>query len=357
MMPLPARSTSSTAISNRVGRFYLVREIGRGAAGTVYVARDPVIDRNVAIKISSVRTNPAEKKQIDQQLINEARAAGRLCHPNIVTIYDAGTENGSSYIAMEYLQGAVLAKRLEAGEKFTPEQVAAISGKLADALGHAHKNGVTHRDVNPSNIFLSDEFEPKIFDFGIARAPNRIAEDGDDDDQPYTLFRNNLLGTPNYMSPEQATGKPADQLTDVYSLGAVMYEMLAQRKPFQSETTEALLEAIAYKAPQAPHEINPGVPIGLSQIVMKAMSKRTEKRYQSAQEMAQDIQRHVHLGRLQAKAAAAGPTVTTTTPEIEKIKQEIEQDSQRSRFSAISILALGALFGAALAVGGYFLLH
>jgi len=272
-----------------------------------------------------VRTNPAEKKQIDQQLINEARAAGRLCHPNIVTIYDAGTENGSSYIAMEYLQGAVLAKRLEAGEKFTPEQVAAISGKLADALGHAHKNGVTHRDVNPSNIFLSDEFEPKIFDFGIARAPNRIAEDGDDDDQPYTLFRNNLLGTPNYMSPEQATGKPADQLTDVYSLGAVMYEMLAQRKPFQSETTEALLEAIAYKAPQAPHEINPGVPIGLSQIVMKAMSKRTEKRYQSAQEMAQDIQRHVHLGR---------PRPQPPAPRSRPRRRKSKRSSRRSNRTA-----------------------
>ncbi|HEY8024366.1 MAG TPA: serine/threonine-protein kinase [Burkholderiaceae bacterium] len=344
MMPLPTRSNSSAQTSNRIGRFYLVREIGRGSVGTVYVARDPVIDRNVAIKISSVRANPAEKKQFDQQLINEARAAGRLNHPNIVTIFDAGSENGSSYIAMEYLQGSVLGKRMDSGEKFTPETVAAIGLKLADALGHAHKNGVIHRDVNPANIFLSDDSEPKIFDFGIARAPNRLQDAQEEEDQPYTLFRNNLLGTPNYMSPEQATGRPADHLTDVYSLGAVMYEMLAQRKPFQSETTEALLEAIAYKAPQAPHEFNPAVPAGLSQIVMKAMSKRAEKRYQSATEMAQDIQRYLNLGKLHAKVAVAA------TAEIETV----ESEAPRSR---THLAVIGAVLAVALAAGGYFWLH
>ena len=344
MMPLPARSATSTQSSNRVSRFYLVREIGRGSAGTVYVARDPVVDRNVAIKVSRVRTNPAEKKQYDQQLINEARAAGRLSHPNIVTIFEAGNDNGNSYIAMEYLQGAVLGKRMEGGEIFTPDEVVAIAARLADALAHAHKNGVIHRDINPSNIFLSDEKEPKIFDFGIARAPNRLAED-EDDDQPYTLFQNNLLGTPNYMSPEQAQGKPVDQLTDLYSLGAVMYEMLTQRKPFQSETTEGLLEAISYKAPTAPHEANSAVPIGLSQIVLKAMSKRPEKRYQSAEEFLQDLNRYLGLGKLQSK-----PAVQVSAPEPEVI--EPAKAPSRSPVAAIVAFVVGAGLASA-----WFLLH
>jgi eukaryotic-like serine/threonine-protein kinase len=337
MMPLPTRSTASTQSSNRISRFYLVREIGRGSVGIVYAARDPVIDRNIAIKISSVRANPAEKKQYDQQLINEARAAGRLSHPNIVTVFDAGTENGNSYIAMEYLQGAVLGKRIEGGEKFTADDVAAIAAKLADALAHAHKNGVIHRDVNPSNIFLSDDLQPKIFDFGIARAPNRLNEDQEEDEAPYTLFHNNLLGTPNYMSPEQATGRPVDHLTDVYSLGAVMYEMLAQRKPFQSETTEGLLEAIAYKAPQAPHEVNPAVPLGLSQIVQKAMSKRAEKRYQSADEMVQDLQRYLNLGKLQTRA---------TAPVVEEKIEQVPAPS-RSPLGVIIGIVVGAAASAA----------
>jgi serine/threonine-protein kinase len=340
MMPLPARSTSSAQASNRVSRFYLVREIGRGAAGTVYVARDPIVDRNIAIKVSRVRTNPAEKKQFDQQLINEARAAGRLSHPNIVTIFEAGNENGNSFIAMEYLQGAVLGKRMEGGESFTPDEVVSIAAKLADALAHAHKNGVIHRDINPSNIFLSDDKQPKIFDFGIARAPNRLADD-EDDEEPYTLFQNNLLGTPNYMSPEQAQGKPADQLTDLYSLGAVMYEMLTQRKPFQSETTEGLLEAIAYKAPVAPHEVNNAVPVGLSQIVLKAMSKRPEKRYQSAEEFLLDLNRYMSMGKLQSKSV----------PEPEPV--EPVAAPSRSPIAVIAAFVLGAgLAGAAL-----FLLH
>ncbi len=343
MMPLPARSTSSAQSSNRVSRFYLVREIGRGSAGTVYVARDPVVDRNVAIKISRVRSNPAEKKQYDQQLINEARAAGRLSHPNIVTIFEAGTENGNSFIAMEYLQGAVLAKRMEGGETFMPDEVVSMAAKLADALAHAHKNGVIHRDINPSNLFLSDDKTPKIFDFGIARAPNRLTED-EDDEEPYTLFHNNLLGTPNYMSPEQAQGKPVDQLTDLYSLGAVMYEMLTQRKPFQAETTESLLEAIAYKAPTAPHEINSAVPIGLSQIVLKAMSKRPEKRYQSAEEFLQDLNRYLGLGKLQSKPVAPPPEVEV----IEPVKAP-------SRSPAAVIAAF--VVGAGLASVAWFLLH
>jgi serine/threonine-protein kinase len=349
MMPIPNRSTAANSQpANRINRFYLVREIGRGAVGTVYVARDPIIDRNVAIKTCNASLNPTEKKQAEQQLINEARAAGRLCHPNIVTIYEAGNDGATPYIAMEYLQGTDLSKFLRSGNKFSIEEVATVGTKLAEALAHAHKNGVIHRDINPGNIFMLGDNQPKIFDFGIARSPNRVQEDANDDEQ-FTLFRNNLLGTPNYMSPEQATGRQVDHLTDIYSLGAVMYEMLAHRKPFQSDSTEALLEAIAYKAPPAPHELNPNVPHGLSQIVVKAMSKRPEKRYQTALEMAQDIKRFIKQERQGQTKPAVKPA--TKPVEMEPVKQAKPAPAKPIKRSPLPTIALIVLL--ALAVGGY----
>jgi eukaryotic-like serine/threonine-protein kinase len=136
--------------------------------------------------------------------------------------------------------------------------------------------------------------QPKLVDFGIARAPNRVGENIANPDEPYTIYTgNNLLGTPNYMSPEQAMGKPIDARTDIYSLGAVMYEMLVSRKPFHAESADNLLQQIAFKAPPAPHELDARIPVALSQIVMKAMSKRPEKRYQDAEKMALDIKRYL----------------------------------------------------------------
>jgi serine/threonine-protein kinase len=274
----------------RIGRFRIERELGRGAIGLVYLGHDPVIDRSVAIKTFSPRLTPHERKQYEQQFINEARAAGRLSHPNIVTIFEASSESGTTYIAMEHLQGRELSKLIDEGKRFSADETAAIVWKVADALDYAHRNGVVHRDIKPANIFLIADNQPKVVDFGIARAPNRVSDEGSSD-AAYTLYRNNLLGTPNYMSPEQATGRPVDLRTDIYSLGAVMYEMLTGSKPFKARDTTQLLHHIAHKMPAAPHEVDASVPVDLSQIAMKAMNKREEKRYQSAEEMAQDIRR------------------------------------------------------------------
>ncbi|RJG05655.1 serine/threonine protein kinase [Noviherbaspirillum cavernae] len=284
---------SVTPSVNRIGRFHITRELGRGSAGCVYFAHDPVVGRDIALKTFNPRLTPVEKNKYEQQFINEARAAGRLSHPHIVTIYDASSENGTTYIAMEYLQGRELNKMLDGGHRFTPHEVASIAWKVADALDHAHKNEVIHRDVKPANIFMVNDDHPKLVDFGIARSPNRVAARLVNDDQPYTLFRNNLLGTPNYMSPEQACGKPVDARTDIYSLGAVMYEMLVGRKPFATKDADLLLQQVAHKAPRAPREIDPQIPVILSQIVMKAMSKRPEKRYATAEQMALDIKRYL----------------------------------------------------------------
>ena len=303
--------------ATRFGRFYVKQELGRGSIGIVYLAHDPVIDRDVAIKAVRKRASITERKQNEQQFINEARAAGRLQHANIVTIYEASSEGDSTYIVMEYLQGRELSKLLAAGHRFTPEDVASISWKVADALDHAHKQGVVHRDIKPANIFLVADHQPKLVDFGIARAANRLP-DAQYEHTPFTLFHDNLLGTPNYMSPEQALGQPADERTDIYSLGAVMYEMLVGRKPFQSSDTAKLLQQIAYKAPAEPHLAEPGVPLPLSKIVMKAMQKKPEKRYQSAEEMTLDIKRYLMRTRRQNERSSKSLVVAEPRERFEE---------------------------------------
>ncbi len=289
----PPTSPSNVPIA-RIGRFYVTRELGRGTLGCVYLAHDPVVGRDIAIKTFNPRLTPAEKSKYQHQFINEARAAGCLSHPHIVTIHDASSEGGTAYIAMEYLQGRELHKMLASGHRFKPDEAASIAWKIADALHHAHCKEVVHRDIKPANIFMVKEDQPKLIDFGIARAPNRTAERPASAEEPYTMFHpNSLLGTPNYMSPEQALGKPVDARTDIYSLGAVMYEMLVGRTPFRSDSASKLLQQIAYKAPPAPHEADPKIPLALSHIVMRAMSKRPEKRYQDAEQMALDIKRYL----------------------------------------------------------------
>lgn len=281
----------------RIGRFVVKHELGRGSIGVVYLGHDPIIDRAIAIKTLRSRLSPVERKQQEQQFINEARAAGRLAHSNIVTIYEASSEGDSTYIAMEYLQGRELSKLLDAGHRFTPDDVASISWKIADALDHAHTHGVVHRDIKPANIFLVADHQPKIVDFGIARTPNRISDLPQKQDEPHTLFQDNIIGTPNYMSPEQALGLSADARTDIYSLGAVMYEMLTFRKPFQNDDTHKLLHNIAFKAAPEPHMVESSVPLALSKIVVKAMHKKADKRYQNAEEMALDIKRYLTRSR------------------------------------------------------------
>lgn len=314
---LPAATPSASPPLQRVGRFRIVRELGRGATGCVYLAHDPVIDREVALKTLRHPLTPAQRREQAQHFVNEARAAGRLSHPCIVTIFEAANEGEDAYIAMEYLRGQELSRLLAGGRRFAPKTVALIVKRLAQALDHAHANGVVHRDIKPANIFMLDNDLPKIVDFGIARAPNRVAEGNGG--EPYTMFRNNLIGTPFYMSPEQALGKTVDHRTDLYSLGVVMVEMLTGRKPFEAPDTDRLLHQIAFRAPRAPHEADPEIPLLLSQIAMKAMSKRPEKRYQSAADIVSDIKRYlVHESRTRRQTRRGAPHLPRLTHSHEK---------------------------------------
>jgi eukaryotic-like serine/threonine-protein kinase len=277
--------------TRRVGRFYLTKKLGTGTSGSVYLGHDPVIDREVAIKILDNQANPSGKKQREQQFINEARAAGRLSHSNIVTIYDASSEGNTTYIAMEFLRGKDLGELIASGTHFDVIETVSIIRKIALALAYAHSNGVIHRDIKPANIFILEDKQPKIVDFGIARAPNRMADS--DGSAPATLFNNNILGTPNYMSPEQAMGLPVNSLTDVYSLGAVMYEMLTGQKPFQGRDMDKLLQKIVRKMPTPPSEVNSRISKSLSNIVLTAMQKNPAMRFKDAEEMARALEKYI----------------------------------------------------------------
>lgn len=344
---VPKQHLDPAPAVRRIGRFHITRELGRGAVGAVYVGHDPVIDRDVAIKTFNPKLSANERRQHEQQFINEARAAGRLSHPHIVTIFEASCEGTDTYIAMEFLHGRELSQMLDEGHIFPFDDVATIVWKLSDALDYAHRQEVIHRDVKPANIFLVDDHQPKLVDFGIARAPNRVAEQLAIDDAPDTLFRNNVLGTPNYMSPEQATGREADHRTDIYSLGAVMFEMLTGRRPFQSRDTDKLLHLIAYKAAVKPHELNPAIPVALSDIVVRAMQKQPEKRYQNAAEMTLELKRYLVDGkRARRRMKTAGP--------LDTLSGDVEESPYRNRGFIVGCVALVA---AAVAVALNYIRH
>jgi eukaryotic-like serine/threonine-protein kinase len=291
--PVNAPAASTPAIS-RIGRFYISRELGRGTVGCVYLAHDPVLGRNLAVKTFRPDLSDLERARCEGHFINEARAMGSLAHPHIVTIYDASIEKGNIHVAMEVLEGQELSKILAKGKRFTPDETASICWKIADALDHAHRRQVIHRDIKPANIFMVSDDQPKLMDFSIARAPNRVNDSASPEQWRHTLTRpDQVLGTPNYMSPEQAQGKPVEASTDIYSLGAVMYEMLVGVTPFQAMNDKLLLQHIISKIPMAPHEVNPDIPVALSRIVMTAMNKRPDRRYPSAGAMAVDIKRYL----------------------------------------------------------------
>ena len=267
-----------------VGRFRIKRLLGMGSMGAVFLAEDPVIHREVAIKTLNVNLTAQEARMFEETFLNEARAAGRLNHPHIVTVYDAGRIDGVSYIAMEYLKGVELKELIARGEEFTMKQVAEIFIRVADALQYAHDNGIVHRDIKPANIFLTAKTNPKVLDFGIAQAATSFSQSF----MP-NPFGKNLVGTPNYMSPELLLGQPLDGRSDIFSLGVVMYEVLTRQVPFRGSTFEDLTRAICTAHPTPPQDINPEVPLPIAKIVAKALAKSPGERYQSARELADDL--------------------------------------------------------------------
>ncbi|MGZ8830398.1 MAG: protein kinase domain-containing protein [Thermoanaerobaculia bacterium] len=265
----------------KLGRYEIVRELGKGAMGIVYLAKDPLIGRLVALKTirPAAHADDDETKEFQQRFIREAQAAGILNHPSIVTVFDIGQDPESSvnFIAMEFVEGHNLKEILAQGRTLSFDEIGEIIAQVADALDFAHSKGIVHRDVKPANVILLEGNRAKIMDFGIAK----IASGGGN-----LTTTGQFLGTPNYMAPEQIKGAAVDGRTDLFALGICFYECLTRRKPFGGDS----LTSISYKIVHEPfpplHEINPQIPDGYEEIVAMCLAKDPGKRYQRGRELA-----------------------------------------------------------------------
>ncbi|HXA19965.1 MAG TPA: serine/threonine-protein kinase [Thermoanaerobaculia bacterium] len=265
----------------KLGRYEIVRELGKGAMGIVYLAKDPLIGRLVALKTirPSAHADDEDTREFQARFVREAQAAGILNHPAIVTVHDIGQDepSGMSFIAMEYVEGQNLKEMLAQGRPLSFEQAADIIAQVAEGLDFAHAKGIVHRDVKPANIILLEGNRAKITDFGIAKITSGVAN---------LTTTGQFLGTPNYMAPEQIKGTPVDGRSDIFSLGICLYECLTHRKPFGGDS----LTSISYKIVHEPfpplQEINPTIPEGYGVVVSQCLEKDPSKRYQRGKDVA-----------------------------------------------------------------------
>lgn len=269
----------------RIGRYEVAEQVGTGAMADIYRARDPDIDRDVAVKV--MKDDLGDEADLDR-FMREARAAGALTHPNIVTIHDVGRIAGRPYFTMELIEGPTLENLMQQGRRMSDRQIIEIAIALAEALDYAHRNKVVHRDIKPSNVlFVPGTFQPKIADFGIARLEST--------EQSLLTRKQAVIGTPRYMSPEQALGNPLDGRSDLFSLGVVLFELLTGEKAFDAPTTTSLLIQIARDKPQSFGDVEQSVPVGLQRIVRKLLAKKPERRFQSGAELARALQRELAI--------------------------------------------------------------
>jgi tRNA A-37 threonylcarbamoyl transferase component Bud32 len=264
----------------RVGRFEVLAPVGAGAFGPVYRARDPELDRVVAVKVP--RAGALADGQDMERFLREARSAARLRHPGIVPVHEVGQHDGLPYLVSDFVPGVTLSDRLSA-RPTAPREAAQLAAALAEALQYAHDHGVIHRDVKPSNILIDEHGVPHLTDFGLAR------RDGGD---VTMTVEGQILGTPAYMSPEQAAGEGhrVDGRSDVYSLGVVLYRMLTGEMPFRGNP-RMLLHQVLREEPRPPRQLNDKVPRDLETICLKAMAKEPPRRYATARDLADDLRR------------------------------------------------------------------
>jgi eukaryotic-like serine/threonine-protein kinase len=267
-----------------VGRYALKYKISEGGLGCVYAAHDPLLSRLIAIKTLNLEIASEQREAFNAQFLNEARAAGSLSHPNIVTVFDAGVSEQGPYLAMELLRGKDLHQLRLEGWRPTKYQAALLVRRVADALSYAHAKGVIHRDIKPANIFMVGRTQPRILDFGIAR----IAQQHD------TPAADALVGgSPYYMSPEQIAQTHTDKRCDVYSLGVVLYELLTDTRPFRGNSLDEITQAVLTHQPPLAHVLEASVPQVLSEIAAKAMQKKPEDRYSSVRALSRELRRWI----------------------------------------------------------------
>jgi eukaryotic-like serine/threonine-protein kinase len=277
------QSSGFDQIPQTIGRYEVQGAIGFGAMGAVYKAFDPRIKRLLAIKtirLDIPRQSP-EYKTFIERFYHEARISGTLSHPHIVTLFDIGEERGVPYLAMEYVEGETLSALIDRGERFAPEKVVALVSQIASAVDYAHTKGVVHRDVKPSNLILYEGERVKVTDFGIAKmVDTEMTQQGQ------------MLGTPSYMSPEQAMGEKVDGRTDIFSLGVCAFEMLSGEQPFPGANVTAILYKLVHADPIEPAglELRGLVPQKWHEVFRKVLAKSPDDRYQTAADFVRDLE-------------------------------------------------------------------
>ncbi|MFZ0959765.1 MAG: PEGA domain-containing protein [Terriglobia bacterium] len=297
----------------KAGRYQIVGELGRGSMGVVYQGFDPIIGRTVAIKTMLPEgLSPQEFQEYKARFQREAQAAGILAHPNIITVYDFGEDNGILYLAMEFLEGKSLEKIVQEQTVLPIETILPIYDQVCSALDHAHRNKVVHRDVKPANIMILQNGLVKVTDFGIAKMMAMgMTQAGQ------------ILGTPNYMSPEQVKGRQIDGRSDIFSLGVILYELVTGEKPFGGQNITTVIYKIINENPIPPRELDASIHAGLSFVISKALAKNVDERYQTCRELAEDLRNYKNLsgaatgqGTVILKAAPAAATNDEAVPPL-----------------------------------------
>ncbi|MCK4607444.1 MAG: serine/threonine protein kinase, partial [candidate division Zixibacteria bacterium] len=281
--PTAANGTGGLAQTSEIkslGRYKVSGVLGKGAMGMVYRGVDPAINRPVALKTIRLDfvNDPEELAELKERLYREAQAAGKLSHPNIVTIYDVGSEGHLQYIAMECLEGQTLEEMIKKKVKFNYRIIAQIIMQICSALQYAHEQGIVHRDIKPANIMILKDYRAKVMDYGIARV-----------DSSSMTKTGIAMGTPNYISPEQLKGQKSDHRADLFSLGVVMYELLLGKRPFKGENITSLMYSVLNHEPEKPSNINPQIPLLFDRIIDRALKKDNAERYQKASEIMADL--------------------------------------------------------------------
>jgi serine/threonine protein kinase len=331
-----------------LGHYRILRMIGKGGMGEVYLAEDTVLDRKVAIKVLSAQSTSDAERVL--RFIQEAKAASALNHPNILTIYEIGESAGTRFMATEFIDGPTLRQHMPASP-LPLHEILDHANQIASALAAAHEACIVHRDIKPENIMIRPDGYIKVVDFGLAKLTERapVSEDSATVAMAVNTTAGTVMGTVQYMSPEQARGLPLDARTDIFSFGVVLYEMLTGQPPFRGETQSHQIVAILEREPQPLSQLIPGIPPELERIAGKALAKSKDDRYQTSRDLALDLKQLRRRLDVDAELTQSGRVILTNTGAI-KTPAVVAAPQAKPRPGRLS--SIGILLGVLLVLAG-----